>query len=229
MLDFGKSSFTFNFNPDSFFQRSPNGISYRIPKKWLELFNQHIKRIAEKAVGVAKSYTSFSNFRDAWQQKTTKGGTLGIIDSIVIHNIRSNGYITYKSKYSNSNRTHRFKVSRAIQMLEHGREGGYLISARNAEALTLPPYLKVKKKNGRYNLSRDRKTAFFTEVTGGELKPTRLLSNTLEYMKNAVNNLFTSFKEEGIENTTLSQVKPSQMGKYTKVIRTSTKNTRGKR
>lgn len=229
MLDFGKSTITYFFNPDSFFQKSPSGISYRIPKKWLDLFNQHIRRVAEKAVEVAKSHTPFRFFRGDWSKKLTYGGKLGIVDTITIFNKKSNDDMPYQSQYSNSGRTYYFPVyssmkPSALRMLEEGRKRNYTIVPKNGDWLTTPPGTTSR-------LSSDKTTSFAKKVKIKKRYPhvTKPLTKTLNFMRDSINDLFGKLKTSGIEYTTLSQVKPSQLGAYTRIPKTETRNTRGKR
>lgn len=208
------SSFTFNFNPDSFFQKSPSGISYRIPKKWIDLFNQHIKRVAENAADVAKSNTPYSYFQNAWTHKTSIGGGLGIIEKIVVFNTKARESITFMSKVSNSGKTYELPVISAITMLELGRKKNYRISAYGPP-LTIP--------NGAGGILFRR----YAEIKSAP-KPTKPVTKSLQYMKSAINALFKGFKAEGIENTVLSRVGTRYAGSYTKVIKNKTRNFRGK-
>lgn len=231
MFDVGKSYVTYTNSEDSFFQRSPSGISYRIPKKWISLFNQHIKRIAEEAVQVAKSFTPFKFIRGDWAKTITYGSKLGIADSITIFNKKSDADMPYESKYTDGGHPYYFPVFSSnkpniLRMLEKGRRTGYTIVPKKAKALIFPN-TKIRGKGNR----REKPLLFAKKVTINNPYPhvTKPITRTMKFMKDALNKLLSNFNRSGIENTVLTKAKESQLGEYTRVARTATRNTRGKR
>jgi hypothetical protein len=169
-----------------------------------------MRRIAENAVDIAKTYTSFSQIRDAWTSKMTTGGKFGLADTLTVFNREERKPIVYRSKWSNSGKSYKMPWLMAIGILEHGRKGGYSFFVKRAGALTIPPYYVPKKKR-----SKDGKVGFAQEVEINKSVPaTKPLTKALAYMKSEVEGKMGEFKREGIENTVLSRTPTSKLGKY---------------